>query len=257
MRATILPLAWAAARPNNPPERPGFREALRARRVAVIFLHRRNMLRWHVSYLVAQQGGVWIACLPERGPRPPVWVDEHGMPPADPGGLAHQHRARRFFAGHRCLDLWYEDLVNDFDAQMDTVQRFLGLVPQQLRPTCVKQENRPLCEAIANFDQLRSAWRGTRWEQFLRDETEPGVGLADEAQLRPPGPPHSGSLAARPLAAGHRPAEAMMTPPGREGLPGCRETGNGSVGEQLGYGETGNWGMVRPETCRRASRCKT
>lgn len=183
-QATILPLAWSAARPDNPPEHPGFWDALRARRVSLIYLHRRNMLRWHLSHLVAQAAGVWIACQPESTSRPPVLLDECECRRRILLDWREERRAQRFFAGHRCLHLWYEDLVGDFDAQMEALQGFLGLAPRKLRPTCVKQENRSLCQAIANFPQLQAAWRGTRWEAFLEAQTERGVALADEEQLR-------------------------------------------------------------------------
>lgn len=183
-RATILPLAWASARPGNPPEYPGLWDELRARRVSVIHLHRRNMLRWHLSFLVAQQAGVWITCKEPDYPRSPVFVDERECRRRILLDWREERHARRFFARHRCVDLWYEDLISDFDGQMDSVQRFLRLAPRKLRPTCVKQENRPLTQAIANYEQLRTAWSGTRWEAFLQDSMEPGVGLANYEQLR-------------------------------------------------------------------------
>ena len=173
IRATVLPVAWSSARNRY----SGFWDDLRARGVSLIYLQRRNMLRWYVSMFLAAETGVWIASVPPQSAPPPVQVDPAYCRKRILLDRLEQRQAKRFFAGHRTLDLWYEDLIYDFDQQMEKVQHFLGVAPHRLRPSCVKQQTRPLAQAIANYEQLKAVWSGTRWEAYLDDCAEPGVSV--------------------------------------------------------------------------------
>lgn len=167
----VIPACWSRAAERH----PGWWQTLHELRAPVIHLHRRNMLRWYVSWHLAIVSGQWIA---GRKPDPttlkiaidPLEFSRHVL-----NDWRNEFQARRFFAGHPVLHLWYEDLTADFDHQMDAVQSFLGIENRTLRPVCYKQQTRPLDEVIANYAELRDAWVGTPWQAFLEDETRTSV----------------------------------------------------------------------------------
>lgn len=93
-----------------------------------------------------------------------------------------ERMAAEFFAEHDQLDLYYEELIRDYDRQLERAQLFVGLVPQRLRPTCHKQARKPLSELVRNYGELREAWKGTPWADWLSDELEPAIETAGPDQ---------------------------------------------------------------------------
>jgi hypothetical protein len=71
------------------------------------------------------------------------------------------------FAGHPILGLYYEELVADRESVFDDVQSFLGVERRALTVTLERQNTEPLNALIANYGELASALRNTRWERFL------------------------------------------------------------------------------------------
>lgn len=72
-------------------------------------------------------------------------------------------------AGDRvCFRIAYEDLGRT--ERLDELQRFLGVEPEPLRSWFEKLRRRPLSEAIENWDSIRRALRGSRYERFLDEE---------------------------------------------------------------------------------------
>jgi hypothetical protein len=178
-RATILPVAWFNARECF----PGFWEELQERRVHVIHMRRRNLLRRYVSRELARTTGSWIAIQPAEASRT-VTIDAVSCRLF----VEHERRAEAmaasFFAEHDQLDLYYEDLIRDYDRQLERVQTFLGVVPQRLRPSCHKQARNPLSELVRNYSELRHAWEKTPWADWLSDEVESTVETAGPGQRR-------------------------------------------------------------------------
>jgi len=162
----ILCLGWMNARGRN----PDFWDELRMRGVGVIHLHRRNMLRWHVSCLLALAGNQWISLDKPKPTTCKIQIDIGALRRAIYRDLREERQAARFFQGHRQLHLWYEDMTAHYDAQIVRIQSFLGVTPQLLRPTCYKQQVRPLSDVIENYGELADQLAGTPWEWFLRDD---------------------------------------------------------------------------------------
>jgi len=69
-------------------------------------------------------------------------------------------------AGKATLRLTYEELAAG--ERLDDVQRFLDVLPQQLRSWFEKLRTRPLRESVSNWDELVEVLTGTRYERLLR-----------------------------------------------------------------------------------------
>ena len=149
------------------------REYLRSRDVRVIHLERRNWLRRTLSLWLAEQTDVWSD---RDGTQPTVErieVDIERLFAAfdELQTLYAQNRAD--FAGLDSLDVWYEELCNDYEAQMARVFGFLRLDAEPVRPQTHRQEQRALPDIICNYAQVAQALTGTRFEWML----EKGLGL--------------------------------------------------------------------------------
>jgi hypothetical protein len=71
------------------------------------------------------------------------------------------------FGDHPVLTISYEDLLADREAVLHELQMFLGLRPRPL-PVATRQQNpEPLEELIANYDELRSAFKDTKYAEFF------------------------------------------------------------------------------------------
>ena len=149
----------------------------------VVALERRDLLRRHLSQLVADRTRRWHAWDPGRvgavthlGAPPPD--DQVGPPRPDPEPIvvdvarmltdfeeveACRRRARARLAGQPAIEVTYEELCADYGAVCARVQSFLGVEPRALTPALVKLERRPLADAIANWRDVRERLRGTRW----------------------------------------------------------------------------------------------
>lgn len=154
----------------------------------VILLVRDNLLRRHLSHVLARRRWYWHswdAQAVERTTflghkRPPS--DQIGTtpPPVGPVELDPERlqldfeeilrlraRARSLFEDHPLLQVRYEDLCEDFEHQAHRLLDFLELSPAPLEPAVKKMERRPLSQAIANYDALRTHFADTPWAGFF------------------------------------------------------------------------------------------
>ena len=82
--------------------------------------------------------------------------------------LLEEQRAG-LFHHHPLITLYYEELVDDMDTAVHRLTDFLN-VPY-FRPTTNLERQNPeqLRDLITNYDELRSGFAGTEWEQFFYD----------------------------------------------------------------------------------------
>lgn len=115
-----------------------------------ILLKRRNVLEQLVSLLIATKTGNW------RDTRSEEKVE------LKLGQL--QFFIDRQNALHENFESWgveyktvfYEDLCDQFDDTVDSIQEYLGATYYPVRPTSLtKQETRPICEIISNYEEIK------------------------------------------------------------------------------------------------------
>ena len=166
---------------------PGLMEILKEDRdLSVIHLRRRNVLRMVISAKIAEETGVYFQSAGTRSglqgmvvrglrrvwPRPRLPQDKVTVEPEEirhavlESDLTAQHW-EGIFRDHKILKLNYEDLVPDPGPEFDRIQSFLGVTPTNLAVKTARQNPEPLAELIANYEELRNAFRGTEYESFL------------------------------------------------------------------------------------------
>lgn len=82
--------------------------------------------------------------------------------------LEEQELAEALPAGRvSTYSVYYEDLVEDWAASINTIQEFLGLTPMELTSPLAKLGKTPPHTLVANWELLIASFRSTRWEQYF------------------------------------------------------------------------------------------
>jgi LPS sulfotransferase NodH len=166
IRACGFKLFYSHAREAS--QQPLWSYIERSPEIRIIHLQRKSLLRNIVSGLIARKTGRYI--------------DYRGTPSSKAISLGtdelrshferlrrQQARHRETFRHHQVLDIYYEDLVDDFSVQMRNIQRFLGLsVRLDLSGGIRRQNPEPIRDLVVNFDELKLYFEGTEWEWNFR-----------------------------------------------------------------------------------------
>ena len=157
----------------------GFTERLRARKVHVLHMTRRNLVKLAVSELNAarlhRERGVWNL-EPGQEALPPFRVD----PEAFDEMLRRKERFEGLLADYvrnelalPTLSLAYEDLLRDREAVLDRIWGFLGVPGARTEGSLRKNTSDDLRRVLLNFDDLRARYAGTPYEPMFDEVLVP------------------------------------------------------------------------------------
>ena len=151
-----------------------FAEFVERTGVRALFLHRRNTVKAAISVIngkrLYQQHGVWN-----------LTNDSQRLPPFSVSKTTLDQRLARREQWDSALDEYYqrldtpkqrfhyEELIADEAGYLDQLLDFLGADKLRLKPGLLKNTNNDLRQVIANFDELRAAYAGTRYQAMFDD----------------------------------------------------------------------------------------
>ena len=160
--------------------------------IKVIVLWRENLLARHLSHVVVGKvtGITMLKSSDEDLDVPPIRVDVEDL-------LADVQRQRErlahfehLFSGPPNAQLSYEEFLSSPQTESKRLTDFLGVGEYAMRPGTKKNIRRPLSEAIANFEEVCAALRGTDLERFcemeraVEDPTEPALSLRQRQEVQ-------------------------------------------------------------------------
>jgi len=156
-------------------DRVGFAGLLHELGARVVVLQRRNVVKQTVSLINAmrlnERTGDWnVYDEPDRAASRPISIEEFEK---YLGSIEENQAVLRGYAASLrapVLPCWYEDLLKDEQSFLGRIFEFLGVEADRVRGTCLKNTSDDLRLAVANFDELRDRYRGTRYEEMF-DET--------------------------------------------------------------------------------------
>ncbi|MFH0867653.1 MAG: sulfotransferase domain-containing protein [Bacteroidota bacterium] len=159
----------------------------------VIILQRQNLLRVHLSDMIAKSTNKWHALLKEHE----GWVKESGLdsrirvienksdpilPPDFKIELDYNkcldeflyitrltEKFDAFFNPANTLALKYENILDDQTKETKKVLDFLGADEQLLTSRLIRINNRPLHDVISNYADLKEKFKGSAWEKFFEE----------------------------------------------------------------------------------------
>jgi LPS sulfotransferase NodH len=133
----------------------------------VIHLKRRNVLRTHLSQVVARRTGLWLRRSSGRQAHAPVKLSVEECRRVFSQTRAQEEEMDSFFRQQPRLEVTYEALVSDRQRQTRRLFDFLSVPSVDVAPTTRKQAYLDLRDAIANYDELRESFAGTPWSGFF------------------------------------------------------------------------------------------
>lgn len=153
----------------------------------IIHLRRDNSLRRHLSHLMARQTRRWhnweqnridqISHLQPVDPAPEIRQEKPTLSLdfdrllLDFEEVEQLHeRVRQRYSGDRYFSLSYEDLCARPVALSNQLLDFLDVEKVSLSAAVKKLENRPLVDSIANYEQLKQRFAGSRWQRFFEEQ---------------------------------------------------------------------------------------
>ena len=140
-----------------------------AREIRVIHIKRANILRTHLSRARAERSSRWVNLDGEHEDDAPIRLDTAACREDFERTRRWEEECERFFEGHPLLDVYYESLAEASPQESVRIQQFLGIPVEALTPQTHKQSRVPLVQAIENYAELKSAFRGTSWETFFEE----------------------------------------------------------------------------------------
>jgi LPS sulfotransferase NodH len=136
--------------------------------IRVIHLKRRNRLRSMVSIKVAGKNKVYAIRNDRKRNKEitiKLFMDECLKHFED---VDHwEKKYDNFFQDHSLLEVYYEDLTKNTQAECNRILDFLGVRFRALRAKTRKQNVRSLSEIIENYQELKGQFAGTEWEKFF------------------------------------------------------------------------------------------
>jgi LPS sulfotransferase NodH len=159
-------------------DRQGFANFLREMGARIILLQRRNIVKHVVSWANSER-------IHDATGRWNLWNEENRLPPATIDVAQFDRRLEQVVKGKRALESYansmelptlrldYEDLLLDRRATLERVFSFLGVRFEPVQAGSIKNTSDDLREAVSNFDELRSHYIGTPYEQMFDEVLVP------------------------------------------------------------------------------------
>lgn len=141
----------------------------------VLHIKRRNRLAQYLSLLHAHKSDVWSAAEAAAGEPAPLHLDPESCRAHFASVRQHEEDCAEAFKQHTIRDVYFEDLTSNCEQEFSAIQEVLGLKHEVIKPTLKRQRRRPLSQAVANFDELKAAFRGSCWEDIFDDAADLGA----------------------------------------------------------------------------------
>ena len=135
----------------------------------IIHLKRKNLLGAYLSHERALRTNKWVYRSREMPTNPPMKVDAGQCRTFFEKTREWERQCDILFRDHPKIELFYEQLSNNFRQTILSIQNFLGVNYENLTPATYKQARLPLSKDIRNYWELKEEFKGTRWAVFFED----------------------------------------------------------------------------------------
>lgn len=155
-----------------------FGRLVRQCRARIIRMYRRNAVKTAVSWVTGEERyratGEWNRRVGEAR-LAPVHIDPAVLAESLAFVERHRREIEQFVESLAVptLSVAYEDLLKRRQAVLQEACRFLGVRSRPLTSSLAKNTSDDLRHSVANFDQLRDRYRGTRYEAMFDEVVVP------------------------------------------------------------------------------------
>jgi LPS sulfotransferase NodH len=138
--------------------------------IRIIHLKRKNILETHLSRQRALVTDKWANISGEKEAQPTIPLQYEECLDDFVQTRTWEQDSDKYFSQHQLMDVYYEDLARDHQAEMQKIQAFLGVDYEPVAPQTFKQATLPLSKSITNYVELKDQFAGTPWEEFFSDD---------------------------------------------------------------------------------------
>jgi LPS sulfotransferase NodH len=139
-------------------------------KIKIIHLKRRNILETHLSRQRALVTDKWANISGEQEKQPAIPLKYEECLEDFVQTRAWESESDKLFSQHPLVDVYYEDLANNYHREMQKIQAFLDVDYEPVTPQTFKQATLPLSKSITNYLELKEKFTGTPWEEFFTDD---------------------------------------------------------------------------------------
>jgi len=136
----------------------------------VIHLKRRNILRTILSRKIAGTQGVWAVWSAKEqnsDKDKAVSFTKEELEQSFINTRDAEEKGNKDFNKHTLLTVYYEDLVTNTEDEFRKIFDFLGVEYVLPKTNSRKQNSESLRYLIKNYDELKLAFTGTKWQDFF------------------------------------------------------------------------------------------
>jgi len=139
------------------------------RKIKIIHLTRNNLLRVHISRLIAGRTNEWLAESQSklRSPGKAVHVDVTRMLSDFCQTRAHINDVQQRFRNHELFDVTYEELTTRQQSVVDAVFNFLRVPALKVQSRLMRQNPEPISALVSNYAEVKQALEGTTDKHML------------------------------------------------------------------------------------------
>ena len=137
----------------------------------VIHLKRRNIFRTLISRKIAGNQDVWwITKTSKKNQNEDTKKVTFTIEEADEGfnqTRCWEKEGDTLFKNHDMITIYYEDLASNREATFKKITEFLGIKYNKPKTPLKRQNYQEIKDLVTNYDEIRMAFQGTKWQSFF------------------------------------------------------------------------------------------
>jgi len=139
--------------------------------IKIIHLQRKNLLRSHISRLIAGKTENWASTqAKETGLKEKqIHIDTEKLLSDFETTNNYIKETNEAFKNHRTIEIFYEDLVNDRKKTIKRISNFLEVEDMDLKSNLKKQNQEKIKEIVLNYEELYECLINTKHSHMLQE----------------------------------------------------------------------------------------
>ncbi len=137
------------------------------RELRVIHLKRRNKLNMLISHKTAFLTNEWLSLKSSERTKTILHLDAEECREYFGKLDTFEKEADVLFGKHHQIEVFYEDLVENGEAELARIFSFLGVPFQPVSTIMKKQIVSPVAAIVDKYSQLKESFQSTRWRHFF------------------------------------------------------------------------------------------
>ncbi|HVX92577.1 MAG TPA: sulfotransferase [Candidatus Dojkabacteria bacterium] len=137
--------------------------------IKILHMKRLNYLDTYVSRLKAGNTDKWANTTGKKERSNQYTIDYDDCLDEFTWTENYENEYDEFFKDHQKIDVFYENLANNYQKETKKIFKFLNIDYQDTTPSTYKQRKESLRNMITNYDELKQKFSNTKWGVFFNE----------------------------------------------------------------------------------------